>query len=332
MPRFYHYTSRRGLNGILSTKCIMKGHTKHPVGWIHGIRLQGNVFLTKKDPSTYSKKQIAMNNYRNGWEHRMDCVECFIVVDIPTTNQRGQPQFVKEGEHNNVVAYLPATAVCQCQFQCQCTDLQLEHFRWEWGYTDMSFTVRTYNVHYYKTKVDQVAEFLNQNPADIVCLQECSPTALERLKRQLTQPMKFFLKGNNCAIVSTTDLQPVASASGAWGPYRGYLTAWLPALGFHVTCLHLESREERQRLKELAELQGRLAGLRGPMVWAGDLNSLTRKDYSTEEWREIARVRKNQWEEPRTDVTDRLRESGLVDCWTEVGEQGQLGPLATRTG
>lgn len=49
---------------------------------------------------------------------------------------------------------------------------------------------------------------------------------------------------------------------------------------------------------------------------AGDFNSLRRDDYSEERWREIAEHRRNnRWEEPKTEVTQRLIDSGYQDCW-----------------
>ncbi len=56
-------------------------------------------------------------------------------------------------------------------------------------------------------------------------------------------------------------------------------------------------------------------------MWAGDFNALTREDYDTERWDEIAEVRSlNSWESPQTELTGKVRkERGFKDCWELAG-------------
>ncbi len=42
-------------------------------------------------------------------------------------------------------------------------------------------------------------------------------------------------------------------------------------------------------------------------IWTGDFNALTREDYDTKVWQEIASVReRNSWESPKTDLTTKV--------------------------
>ena len=87
----------------------------------------------------------------------------------------------------------------------------------------------------------------------------------------------------------------------------------------YLTCLHLDHRYESTRLKELEVIAKTLTSLtthtndnKTPHIWVGDFNSLTKNDYSVEEWNEISRIRKiNCWERPLVDVTNKVPDSLL---------------------
>ena len=82
---------------------------------------------------------------------------------------------------------------------------------------------------------------------------------------------------------------------------------------FYLTCIHLDYEYEPYRMKEIDIIKRKLDSLscKGdniPHMWAGDFNSLTKEDYTLEEWNEITRVRKlNCWERPHIDVTNKVR-------------------------
>ena len=83
---------------------------------------------------------------------------------------------------------------------------------------------------------------------------------------------------------------------------------------FYLTCLHLDHRYEPHRLKELDVIKRTLDSLTNkteenyiPHIWVGDFNSLTMKDYTSENWKDIARVRDvNSWERPHVEVTNKV--------------------------
>lgn len=81
-----------------------------------------------------------------------------------------------------------------------------------------------------------------------------------------------------------------------------------------------KSSPPEQRCSGLCEL---------PCVLLGDLNALTRNDYSDDQWARVARVReKSHWEAPVSNLTDTLRDNGMVDCWDCARSAPPL-PLST---
>ena len=84
---------------------------------------------------------------------------------------------------------------------------------------------------------------------------------------------------------------------------------------FYLTCLHLDYKYEPYRLKEIdvitktiESLISKADGNNNLHIWAGDFNSLTKEDYTPEEWEEITRVRRvNCWERPHVDVTTKVK-------------------------
>ena len=65
-------------------------------------------------------------------------------------------------------------------------------------------------------------------------------------------------------------------------------------LGFFLTCHHLNAKEESKILQELDIVTRQLEDTKvwgDAHIWAGDFNSVTRKDYSDTEWVEIGKDR-----------------------------------------
>ena len=83
---------------------------------------------------------------------------------------------------------------------------------------------------------------------------------------------------------------------------------------FYLTCLHLDHIREPHRLKEIDVIKRTIDSLtirneenRVSHIWVGDFNSLTKEDYTSEEWDDIATVRsRNCWERPHIDVTRKV--------------------------
>ncbi len=79
-----------------------------------------------------------------------------------------------------------------------------------------------------------------------------------------------------------------------------------------IIVTHLDHKTENQRMKELEVLQKIMPS--EPHILLGDLNSLTRSDYTNTEWQRISEVRaKNDWEGPKTNVTSTLSQLGYID-------------------
>ena len=77
-----------------------------------------------------------------------------------------------------------------------------------------------------------------------------------------------------------------------------------------LTCLHLDHRWESSRLSEIKVIRTALKDVfdkEQAQVWTGDFNALTKKDYTKEEWTQVTDIRaKNNWELPKTDLTDKV--------------------------
>ena len=106
--RLFHYTSHEGLRGILAEGVIMPSFLHgHPTGWVGGRDVTaGAVFLTEKDPDTYSREMIAYNNYGLGWNKssKWEKVEACLEVEVLPG-----PWVVKDKHINperNVIAWL----------------------------------------------------------------------------------------------------------------------------------------------------------------------------------------------------------------------------------
>ncbi|CAD7933492.1 unnamed protein product [Amoebophrya sp. A25] len=94
-----------------------------------------------------------------------------------------------------------------------------------------------------------------------------------------------------------------------------------PNAEIRIAATHLDHRFEQSRLMQLDFLLGSAfpADVEQPPrrcfdVLLGDLNALKKKDYSSEDLKEIAEVRaRSSWESPRFEVTDLLQKSGWKD-------------------
>eukprot|EP00037_Helgoeca_nana_P024446 m.259593 g.259593 ORF g.259593 m.259593 type:complete len:399 (+) comp26640_c0_seq1:126-1322(+) len=124
---------------------------------------------------------------------------------------------------------------------------------------------------------------------------------------------------------------------GRAGGHASLPPALHPAHGIVITVTHLDHVSEPIRLEQIGGVlatirQATMQCTRGdgdaaearssprlPAILLGDLNALTRTDYTDAAWAQILRVRKtNRWELPVSEVTDHLRADGWVDCWAAV--------------
>jgi hypothetical protein len=76
MPFFYHYTDKKGAEGIWASK-IIKQSTGQKRDAYHG----DGVYLTKMPPQHHSKVDIAMNNWTTGSLEKAEKLVCKGRVD-----------------------------------------------------------------------------------------------------------------------------------------------------------------------------------------------------------------------------------------------------------
>ncbi len=103
--------------------------------------------------------------------------------------------------------------------------------------------------------------------------------------------------------------------------------------GFTLACTHLDHMDIDQRkiqlrhaLDELDKLQPDPATA---VVFAGDLNALTRSDYSPDEWAHLEqRADRRGWQPPSTGDLDILVEHGFVDTAGRGDRRAKTAPAA----
>jgi endonuclease/exonuclease/phosphatase family metal-dependent hydrolase len=175
------------------------------------------------------------------------------------------------------------------------------------------FSICTYNVHSFNDEqgrdaFNRVVEVLQDAQPDILCLQEVHGFGLNKLRSALSY--QHGIKWGGCAILSNLYMEEVEVSNRK--VRKGYHPRF-PAARLsvhdqyvHVTCCHLNHKDELKRMSELRKMKEQLADLyksNEPHIWTGDFNSLTREDYSEDAWRKITEVRKdNHWELPKTQV------------------------------
>ena len=88
-----------------------------------------------------------------------------------------------------------------------------------------------------------------------------------------------------------------------------------------VVNLHLDSKEEPRRLDEILQVMRKVERAGEAQVWAGDFNSLTRRDYTDLRWRQVGVARRRaELEAPQLAVTSLMAEVGMEDCRGKLGQ------------
>ncbi len=189
-------------------------------------------------------------------------------------------------------------------------------------------TVATFNVHGATRHHQALIDLLLALDVDVLCLQECPEDTALALQALLGSPWEVAWAaathlGNGLLTRLPIRDVDLLSLSATFSEERSAVVA---DLGFggstvRVCCTHLdhvsaESRQEQwESLREQADLEA--------AVVCGDLNALTRSDYSEAAWEEIAAVREESaWEPPVSVLMDALEDSGFVDVATGHDIQG----------
>lgn len=166
-----------------------------------------------------------------------------------------------------------------------------------------------------------LAHLLAAQDADLLCLQECPasfpPELIELLGapwRQQWAPAAFL--GN--ALLTRLPVRSTAALvlEGGFSEARSAAIAVVdgPRGPLPVCCTHLDHRDAPARLEQWADLLSQRPDLDGGLI-VGDLNALTRSDYSDAVWEEIDRQRSvSLWEPAGSELMDAAAARGFRDA------------------
>ena len=111
-----------------------------------------------------------------------------------------------------------------------------------------------------------------------------------------------------------------SSSASAGGGSRG-------ALNLTVACTHLDHITEAERETQLRHIVRSLGGDERAVVLLGDLNALTRSDYSADEWAVLeGENAANGWHPPSAGCLGILEESGWRDCFARLHAPTRSSP------
>jgi endonuclease/exonuclease/phosphatase family metal-dependent hydrolase len=116
----------------------------------------------------------------------------------------------------------------------------------------------------------------------------------------------------------------VAHKGGEYRIHRGLLVAeikvptWTPQGTFTVACTHLDHIAEREREAQIDHIIEALEPHAGKnVVLLGDLNALTRSDYTQGHWHTLEKCNQAKgWAPPQAGCLARLERAGYKDSWT----------------
>ena len=111
--KLYHYTDVSGHTEIKRTKvirCSRRGQQRD------GIFGEG-VYLTSLNPRDHDKEEIAKNNWNSGWEGNLDKTDCYIEIEISSSDR----DLVKVNSRDGRDVYRYKS------------DIHLDDFDWESG-------------------------------------------------------------------------------------------------------------------------------------------------------------------------------------------------------
>ena len=237
---------------------------------------------------------------------------------------------------NLVSMRAPPSTTC---FQASSTDTR----SCEYNEGVKKLTICTYNVGH-EMMVKKLVKFLKKEPtADIVCVQEMMSKKVGHLIECLKESRWSYCARSpesKSIILSAYPLEEVSSRRlGNGGRQANYQFVTVKVQGFYLNCLHLATKNEATRLRQLGKIRDELSekGVwdHGRMhIFAGDFNSLTKEDKGEEGWEQVAVSREDsnreklgergftEQEEPKFDLTASMARKNFSDCWAEMGRRG----------
>jgi endonuclease/exonuclease/phosphatase family metal-dependent hydrolase len=231
----------------------------------------------------------------------------------------------------------------------------------------VQYNVRSFRKQSGGSNLEQLSATLRALDADVICLNEVNlstePDALATLAQQMgSYHHNYFghaldgkygnaivsrfpvmshrhvhLRGG--AIVSLTTKEGKVTTKEI---VRGLLVCEIQIPGnvhsLHVACTHLDHIAPEERLKQVRHLLDVVAALpaESPVLIAGDLNALSRSDFSDIEWRKLqSTYRSRKWDGPFDCASANgclalLRAKGFEDCG--AAQATQRAPQPTSVG
>ena len=219
----------------------------------------------------------------------------------------------------------------------QCKEIK---FRPHTSFTT-TFKLVTFNVQC-GISLNHLEQFLvKQKDIDVICLQELRNKTDHKDRRQRNsviehfisnlqknkRPWTFFARSRmGCsAIISSIPLQEIVKGKFNKTSRKEFVTVKIQ--GMFLTCLHFESKEEEQRLKNVQKLKEALIDARvwdskdasgAPHIWVGDFNALTKEDFTSKDWEQ----QEDKWR--RDEVAKEMKKMDFLDCWVEDGRKGKM--------
>lgn len=195
--------------------------------------------------------------------------------------------------------------------------------------------VATFNIHNaHGSQRRSVGRLLRESGARVICLQECSQSAVDALRGMLGEGWSSALAstdwGVSNAIMSDLEFSekivmrlPAEAAETRAAVLATFILASGQAL--RVCATHLDHLTVEARLEQWKRLR---EALPRDAIFCGDLNALRRADYTESEWGLIASVRRrSDWEAPVSTLTDAIH----ADGWRLAGASSAHGTCRYHT-
>ena len=161
-------------------------------------------------------------------------------------------------------------------------------------------------LQYYEERLNQIVKLILDNEVDIICFQEMTRLAIERIARD-TQMKYVFRYGN--AIM--TKLPFIDTRYIGLFSYRGAIKAKIQYedIVLNIVATHLDHLSEDVRIKQIEKLKPQLENAD---FLIGDMNALCQYDYGKNKTKKINESRLNaKLEKFRCEVVDLILNDGF---------------------
>eukprot|EP00094_Tigriopus_californicus_P000649 TCALIF_00630-PA protein Name:"Similar to CEP85 Centrosomal protein of 85 kDa (Homo sapiens)" AED:0.09 eAED:0.09 QI:0/0.75/0.55/1/1/1/9/88/730 len=196
-----------------------------------------------------------------------------------------------------------------------------------------SLSIGTYNVHMWtdencQDNLERVQDIIKIHAPDVLCLQESTKPEHDQFSRKMEFMYPHSIWQFCTAIFSKFPLEKTLER---FKDHYVIGKVMVPHLDtpIYITCLHLNHRSEQFRLAQIDHIHKTCETYlkdQNPLIWTGDFNALSRDEYTESHWAELSETRrKNAWESPHVDVTNKIKSLGFHDLWMKAGEPKPVG-------